>query len=100
VQLSTSQWVAFLTALPAAVTYGIYFKAAQAHPESALALNLEEFYKLHPEQAPGAAEEVPASAAEVKKETAKEEPAPPASPREPPADAAADEASAVPKEQT
>jgi phosphatidylglycerol:prolipoprotein diacylglycerol transferase len=53
VQLSTSQWVAVLTAVPAAVAYGIYFKAAQAHPESAMALNLEEFYKLHPEAAPG-----------------------------------------------
>jgi phosphatidylglycerol:prolipoprotein diacylglycerol transferase len=57
VQLSTSQWVAILTAVPAAVTYGIYFKAAQAHPESALALNLDEFYKLHPEAAPGAQKE-------------------------------------------
>jgi phosphatidylglycerol:prolipoprotein diacylglycerol transferase len=57
VQLSTSQWVAVLTAVPAAVAYGIYFKAAQAHPESAMALNLEEFYKLHPEAAPGARDE-------------------------------------------
>jgi phosphatidylglycerol:prolipoprotein diacylglycerol transferase len=54
VQLSTSQWVAILTAVPAAVAYAIYFKAAQAHPESAMALNLEEFYKLHPEALPGA----------------------------------------------
>jgi hypothetical protein len=57
VQLSTSQWVAVLTAVPAAIAYGIYFKAAQAHPESAMALNLEEFYKLHPEAVPGAAPE-------------------------------------------
>jgi phosphatidylglycerol:prolipoprotein diacylglycerol transferase len=54
-QLSTSQWVALLTAVPAAVAYGIYFKAAEAHPESALALNLDEFYRTHPEaQAVGA----------------------------------------------
>jgi hypothetical protein len=49
VQLSTSQWVAILTAVPAAITYGVYFKAAEAHPESALAVNLDEFYRLHPE---------------------------------------------------
>jgi phosphatidylglycerol:prolipoprotein diacylglycerol transferase len=53
-QLSTSQWVALLTAVPAAIAYAIYFKAAEAHPESALALNLEPFYAAHPEQAPGA----------------------------------------------
>jgi phosphatidylglycerol:prolipoprotein diacylglycerol transferase len=53
VQLSTSQWVAILTGVPAAVAYGIYFKAAQAHPADAMALNLEEFYKLHPEAVPG-----------------------------------------------
>jgi hypothetical protein len=51
VQLSTSQWVAILTAVPAAVTYAVYFKAAEAHPESALAVNLDEFYRLHPEAA-------------------------------------------------
>src|SRR5882724_5820741 len=51
VQLSTSQWVALLTALPAAVTYAIYFKAAEAHPESAMAIDLDEFYRLHPEAA-------------------------------------------------
>ncbi len=54
VQLSTSQWVAILTAVPAAVTYAIYFKAAEAHPESAMAIDLEAFYKLHPEAVPGA----------------------------------------------
>jgi phosphatidylglycerol---prolipoprotein diacylglyceryl transferase len=48
-QFSTSQWVALLTAVPAAMAYGVYFKAAEAHPESALALNLEEFYSAHPE---------------------------------------------------
>lgn len=52
-QFSTSQWVALLTAVPAAMAYGVYFKAAQAHPESALALNLDEFYRAHPEAAPG-----------------------------------------------
>ncbi|HMJ56157.1 MAG TPA: prolipoprotein diacylglyceryl transferase [Polyangiaceae bacterium] len=50
-QLSTSQWVALLTAIPAAMAYGVYFKAAEAHPESALALNLDEFYRAHPDAA-------------------------------------------------
>jgi phosphatidylglycerol:prolipoprotein diacylglycerol transferase len=53
-QYSTSQWVALLTAIPAALAYGVYFKAAQAHPESALAVNLDEFHRAHPEAAPGA----------------------------------------------
>ncbi len=51
VQFSTSQWVALLTAVPAAMAYGVYFKAAEAHPESALAVNLDEFYREHPEVA-------------------------------------------------
>ncbi len=90
VQLSTSQWVAILTALPAAAAYAIYFKAAEAHPESALAIDLEAFYRLHPEAAPAATPEEgepasapggaaskkdePAEAEEVKKEGV--EPAP------------------------
>ncbi len=41
VQLSTSQWVALLTAVPAAIAYGIYAKAAAAHPGSAMTLGLE-----------------------------------------------------------
>jgi phosphatidylglycerol:prolipoprotein diacylglycerol transferase len=49
VQLSTSQWVALLTALPAAIAYGVYFKAAEMHPESAMALQLDEFYASHPD---------------------------------------------------
>jgi phosphatidylglycerol:prolipoprotein diacylglycerol transferase len=49
VQYSTSQWVALLTAIPAAMAYGVYFKAAEAHPESALAIDLTEFQKAHPE---------------------------------------------------
>jgi len=53
-QLSTSQWVALLTSVPAAMAYAVYFKAAEAHPESALALNLDEFYRTHPEALPGA----------------------------------------------
>jgi len=52
-QFSTSQWVALLTAIPAAMAYGVYFKAAEAHPESALALDLGEFYRTHPEAAQG-----------------------------------------------
>jgi phosphatidylglycerol:prolipoprotein diacylglycerol transferase len=55
-QFSTSQWVALLTAVPAALTYGVYFKAAEAHPASALALDLDEFYRAHPEAVPGAKE--------------------------------------------
>jgi phosphatidylglycerol:prolipoprotein diacylglycerol transferase len=49
VQFSTSQWVALLTAIPAAMAYGIYFKAAEAHPESALAIDLTEYRQAHPE---------------------------------------------------
>ena len=43
IQLSTSQWVALLTAIPAAAAYGVYTKAAEAHPESAMSLRLEEY---------------------------------------------------------
>jgi len=56
-QFSTSQWVALLTAVPAALAYGVYFKAAEAHPASALALDLDEFYRAHPEAVQGAAAE-------------------------------------------
>jgi phosphatidylglycerol:prolipoprotein diacylglycerol transferase len=56
-QFSTSQWVALLTAVPAAIAYGIYFKAAEAHPASALAIDLDEFYQTHPEVAAEAAKE-------------------------------------------
>ena len=59
VQLSTSQWVALLTAIPAAMAYGVYFKAAQAHPESALAIDLTEFHRAHPGAAAADAESVP-----------------------------------------
>jgi phosphatidylglycerol---prolipoprotein diacylglyceryl transferase len=52
VQLSTSQWVAILTAIPAAVAYLVFFKAAEAHPASAMAIDLTEFYALHPEARP------------------------------------------------
>jgi phosphatidylglycerol:prolipoprotein diacylglycerol transferase len=54
IQLSTSQWVALITAVPAAIAYFVFFKAAEAHPESALALDLEPFYQAHPLQRPGA----------------------------------------------
>jgi phosphatidylglycerol:prolipoprotein diacylglycerol transferase len=59
IQLSTSQWVALLTALPAAIAYGIYFRAAEMHPESAMALQLDEFYATHPSQAKAAATAAP-----------------------------------------
>jgi phosphatidylglycerol:prolipoprotein diacylglycerol transferase len=55
-QFSTSQWVALLTAIPAAMAYGVYFKAAEAHPESALALDLAEYHRAHPEAVPAATE--------------------------------------------
>jgi phosphatidylglycerol:prolipoprotein diacylglycerol transferase len=48
-QLSTSQWVAILTALPAAIAYAIFQRGAAAHPDSALSIELEPFYQLHPE---------------------------------------------------
>lgn len=40
VRLSTSQWVALLTGLAAAVAYSTFWDAAKAHPEQAMALNL------------------------------------------------------------
>jgi phosphatidylglycerol:prolipoprotein diacylglycerol transferase len=93
-QFSTSQWVALLTAVPAAMAYGVYFKAAQAHPESALVLNLDEFYLAHPEAAPGAeagaevAADEPRGKREKATETAPEERADDA----PPSDGRDDEA--------
>ncbi len=42
-QLSTSQWVGLLTALAVSVAFTIFYKAAQAHPEAAMALNLPGF---------------------------------------------------------
>jgi phosphatidylglycerol:prolipoprotein diacylglycerol transferase len=54
-QFSTSQWVALLTAVPAAMAYAVYFKAAEAHPSSALAIDMDEFYRAHPEAVQGAA---------------------------------------------
>jgi phosphatidylglycerol---prolipoprotein diacylglyceryl transferase len=44
VKLSTSQWVAVLTGSAAAVVYGIFYDAAKAHPQRAMALGLEAFY--------------------------------------------------------
>lgn len=40
IQLSTSQWVAVLTGTAAAVAYAIFYKAAEAHPTSAMAVGL------------------------------------------------------------
>ena len=37
---------------PRGFTYGIFFKAAEAHPGSAIALHFDEFYALHPEYKP------------------------------------------------
>jgi phosphatidylglycerol:prolipoprotein diacylglycerol transferase len=66
-QFSTSQWVAILTAIPAAMAYGVYFKAAEAHPESALAIDLTEYRRAHPEvveaSTPAGADEGPSTGA-------------------------------------
>jgi phosphatidylglycerol:prolipoprotein diacylglycerol transferase len=40
VRLSTSQWVALLTGVAAAIAYGTFWDAAKAHPERAMELNL------------------------------------------------------------
>jgi phosphatidylglycerol:prolipoprotein diacylglycerol transferase len=40
VQFSTSQWVGLLTAIPAAVAYGVFLQAAKLHPEQAMAIHL------------------------------------------------------------
>lgn len=45
VKLSTSQWVAIITGVAAAFAYGTFWNAAKAHPERAMALGLEEFYR-------------------------------------------------------
>jgi phosphatidylglycerol---prolipoprotein diacylglyceryl transferase len=81
VQLSTSQWVAMLTAIPAAVAYGVYMKAAEAHPESAMALHLEEYEAAFGAKTKGAeaqadaapAPEKPAAEVEATKEEASAE---------------------------
>jgi phosphatidylglycerol---prolipoprotein diacylglyceryl transferase len=43
VQLSTSQWVAVLTGIPAAIAFGIFYSAAQMHPDTAMSLGLEDY---------------------------------------------------------
>jgi hypothetical protein len=37
------------------MAYGVYLKAAQAHPDSALAVDLTEYHQAHPEALPTAA---------------------------------------------
>jgi phosphatidylglycerol:prolipoprotein diacylglycerol transferase len=83
IQLSTSQWVAILTAVPAAIAYMVYFKAAEAHPESALAVDLEAFYAAHPEQRPGATNEDETKKDDRKETASTDEPE--AAPAAPPA---------------
>jgi phosphatidylglycerol:prolipoprotein diacylglycerol transferase len=95
-QFSTSQWVALLTAIPAAMAYGVYFKAAEAHPESALALDLGEFYRAHPEAAPGAQETDVADRPREKREPAAEKASEGTNDEAPPSGAGEDEASAAP----
>ena len=40
VRLSTSQWVAAITATAAAIAFGLFWDAAKAHPERAMAIDL------------------------------------------------------------
>jgi phosphatidylglycerol:prolipoprotein diacylglycerol transferase len=96
-QLSTSQWVAILTAVPAAIAYGIYFKAAEAHPDSALAIDLTEYQRSHPETAQAAAEthtEASVSQETTAKRAAEDQPATAATSEE------ANEAPRVPPDET
>jgi phosphatidylglycerol:prolipoprotein diacylglycerol transferase len=74
VKLSTSQWVALLTGLAAAVAYMTFFNAAKAHPERAMALGLEEFWADHPEQAPQEYKDALAEAEKDEAEAAEEAP--------------------------
>jgi phosphatidylglycerol:prolipoprotein diacylglycerol transferase len=70
VKLSTSQWVGLLTGVAAAIAYGIYWKAAEAHPTSAMSLGLEGFDpNAEPEPEP---EPEPAKAAAAKDDDADE----------------------------
>ena len=47
VKLSTSQWVALITGVAAAVAYGTFFTAAKAHPEAAMDMGLAEYNEDH-----------------------------------------------------
>jgi phosphatidylglycerol:prolipoprotein diacylglycerol transferase len=42
-QLSTSQWVGLLTALAVSGAFPVFWKVAEAHPQEAMELHLEEF---------------------------------------------------------
>jgi phosphatidylglycerol---prolipoprotein diacylglyceryl transferase len=44
VQLSTSQWVAVLTAASVSIAFVLFWKVAEAHPEAAMNIELEAFY--------------------------------------------------------
>jgi phosphatidylglycerol---prolipoprotein diacylglyceryl transferase len=69
VQLSTSQWVALLTAFGAAIAFAVYWKVAEAHPEQAMALNLDGFYAW---EAARAAKKKPGTEASVEGKDEKE----------------------------
>lgn len=58
VKLSTSQWVAALTATGAAIAFGLFWEVAKAHPERAMAIDLP------PELRPKLEEETDESAGE------------------------------------
>jgi len=44
IQLSTSQWVAVLTAVAVSVAFVLYWKVAEAHPEAAMQIELDAFF--------------------------------------------------------
>jgi phosphatidylglycerol:prolipoprotein diacylglycerol transferase len=94
VQLSTSQWVAILTALPAAAAYAIFWNGAQIHPESAMSLGLEDF--VPPEGSHEAAE--PTRAAEATPRKGEAIDAAPIEPIAPPPASAEHETEAAGKE--
>lgn len=63
-QFSTSQWVGLLTAVSVSIGFMILWKAAESHPESAMALHLEEHYAAEAAAAARAAGGVEAPASE------------------------------------
>jgi phosphatidylglycerol---prolipoprotein diacylglyceryl transferase len=57
VKLSTSQWVAVITGCAAAFAYSTFWNIANAHPDRAMALGLEEYNRAHGIEEPEAEEE-------------------------------------------
>jgi phosphatidylglycerol:prolipoprotein diacylglycerol transferase len=73
IQLSTSQWVAVLTAASVSVAFALFWKVAEAHPEAALTINLDGFYALEKERE-AKAEGKPAKKDDAEQESSEEEP--------------------------